>query len=406
MTWLFSGVGGAVVIALLGWLLRSLRAAGAVLDSRSGRARIRPTSRQVGTSPSRAMKHDPQQSTMNRLSQKAGDNSLNLQAQTINVGVTPADVVAIAKDTVHAELQRYSGEAKQLAEDRVSQFAAALVAELLRRNPTGLKAARDPDFQYALSTAGRDYARSGDDDLKEILLGILVDRSKEEQRSLLQIVLNESVQVASRLTAAQFNILSVVFILKETINNGITSLADLDSYLRGFVMPFASGLPLSKAPYRHLQYTSCAQVEFPSYPLGDIFSSAYPGLFSVGISVHDGIFSDIDLDSSLVRPRPEDDNKVQLNFGTENALVDAAAGLGLASDVIEKLKAAMKNSRMSAAQALSTVLDRIPEMKLLSEVWENSLLNHLTLSGVGIAIAHANVRRVTGVEFDLRIWIA
>jgi hypothetical protein len=58
-------------------------------------------------------------------------------------------------------------------------------------------------MQYAVFTAQREFARSGDDQLGDILVDILVDRTKEPDRSLLQIVLNESLNVAPKLTADQ-----------------------------------------------------------------------------------------------------------------------------------------------------------------------------------------------------------
>jgi hypothetical protein len=44
-------------------------------------------------------------------------------------------------------------------------------------------------------------------------------------------------------------------------------------------------------------------------------------------------------------------------------------------------------------------------MTQLYDRWQNSGMANFTLTSVGIAIAHANLRRRTGMSADLGIWI-
>jgi len=46
-----------------------------------------------------------------------------------------------------------------------------------------------------------------------------------------------------------------------------------------------------------------------------------------------------------------------------------------------------------------------PEMKKLFELWQKAGMANFTLTSVGIAIAHANLHRRTGMSADLGLWI-
>lgn len=44
-------------------------------------------------------------------------------------------------------------------------------------------------------------------------------------------------------------------------------------------------------------------------------------------------------------------------------------------------------------------------MKKIFETWESSAIKNFTLTSVGIAIGHANIKRLVGEFSDLSIWI-
>lgn len=51
-----------------------------------------------------------------------------------------------------------------------------------------------------LFSAQKEHARIGDEDLGDLLVQLLVDRTKVRDRNLVQIALNESLEVAPKLT--------------------------------------------------------------------------------------------------------------------------------------------------------------------------------------------------------------
>ena len=159
--------------------------------------------------------------------QKTGDNSTNIQAEsiTISCGLTYSDVKEIALDVFNTNFLRLSDESYRVALERNAEITEKFLIELEKQNPAGINSAQDPDFQYTLFNLQNAYARCGDAELGDLLVNLLVDRTKQPNRSLLQIVLNESIIVAPKLTQQQLSALSIVFLTRYVINKRINNFA-------------------------------------------------------------------------------------------------------------------------------------------------------------------------------------
>ena len=118
----------------------------------------------------------------------------------------------------------------------------------------------DPDFQYSIYLVQREYARTGDETLGDLLTDILVDRSKCDNRSILQIVLNESLLVAPKLTSVQVNTLSLIQLLSNMRFGGLADFAELESIFartQGLVGNISG---LSESGLLHLQYSGAMSI--------------------------------------------------------------------------------------------------------------------------------------------------
>src|SRR5258706_9702008 len=136
-------------------------------------------------------------------------------------GLTYAQVRDVALDVFKANFYDLAGIAKKTAEARAEVITENFLSKLQQENPAGFEKSDDPDFQYALFSVQKEYARNGDKDLGDLLVDLLIDRSKQEQRDILQIVLNESLSTAPKLTESQLAVLAVIFLFRYTQNLGV-----------------------------------------------------------------------------------------------------------------------------------------------------------------------------------------
>lgn len=118
--------------------------------------------------------------------QNSGDNSTNIQAGTIIMqGVSATEARQIALDVYHANFLTLAGEAKDTACKRAEEITEDFLKKLQHENPNGIQKSKDPDFQYSLYTVQKEYAKSGDKDLGDLLVDLLVDRSKQDKRDII-----------------------------------------------------------------------------------------------------------------------------------------------------------------------------------------------------------------------------
>lgn len=339
--------------------------------------------------------------------QKSGDSSVNIQAGQITIGLTYQDVKAIALEVFKSNFYQLSGIAKNTAQRRAEEITNQFLDELMKKNSQGLKSAGEPDFQYALFTVQKEYAKSGDKDLGSILVDILVDRTKESNRNLMQIVLDESTQTAPKLTSNQYAALSVMFTLKYTRYLKIVNFSEFSKYIGRSLAPFVPELVKENACYQHLEYAGCGTIGIGSVSIEKVLLSNYLGLFVKGFKQND--ISDLlekeprllEIISKCLR----DPNLLQIRAVDEPTIYAIANQLGIESSVVNKLIEVQKKHTMNEKEVKDYSVSVHPCMKDLYDVWDNSSMKNMTLTSVGIAIAHANIRRVTGEQYDLSIWI-
>jgi hypothetical protein len=339
--------------------------------------------------------------------QQAGDHSVNIQGREITVGLSYGDARQVAMDVFEANFHRLSRVAAETARTRAEELLDSYIREAASAGLPEIPEAENPDLQYALFTAQREYARSGDKDLGELLVQLLVDRTKQSDRSLIQIVLNESLAVAPKLTADQLDALSLIFLVRYTKHQGLTSLAAFNEYVGKFLLPFATNLPEKDSAYRHLEFASCGTISLGSISISEAMGRTYPGLFSRGFSEEAVTASSLNI--AEVRPALirclHNHELLQVAALDHDAISGQCEKLQFSDTVCWGLKNLQTANTMGEVEVRKYILEARPDAVPLFERWDATDLKHMTLTSVGIAIAHANIRRRIGEHFDLSIWM-
>ena len=123
------------------------------------------------------------------MKQKTGNNSTSFQAQNIiiNQGASEQEVREIALNVFKDNFIELSDIAKNTAKIRAEEITNDFVKKLQNENPEALNKAQDPDFQDALFNVQKEYAKSGDKELGDLLVNLLADRTQHDQRTIAQI---------------------------------------------------------------------------------------------------------------------------------------------------------------------------------------------------------------------------
>lgn len=342
-------------------------------------------------------------------SQQGGDNSLNIQAEqvTVNTGLTISHVREIANEVFESNFAKLAGLARETADKRAREITDQFIQELEAKNPAGMQAAEDPDFQYSLFTVQKEFARCGDKELGDLLVGLLVDRTKQEERSLLQIVLNESLSVAPKLNSEQLDILACCFNVANVFRGNMQSIEMLSDYLENGILVFADPISLKLSNYKHIEFVGCASVRAGSRDIIKLLTNTYKGFFSKGyqrdairaIEEREPKIIDVHIpclhDFALLQPKGINDDI------TKTMCSDIGISEELANQLIQ-LNTQYVMNEQEARKFLEKICPRFP--KFLDDA-ASTQFNSMELTSVGIAIAHAHSRKKIGFDADLSIWI-
>lgn len=344
-------------------------------------------------------------------SQDVGHSATAIQAggsvTVVNVGVTSSEARAIALDVARATFYELTGAAKDTASTRVEEITDQVIKKLEKDFPAGLQKAKDPDFQYALFTVQKEYARNGDKDLGDLLVDLLIDRSKQDQRDILQIVLNESLSTAPKLTDTHLAALAVIFLFKYTQHHGVGNHQMFGEYLDKHLLPFASKLSKNRAGYQHLEFSGCGSVGLAGNSLEGILGITYQGQFLNGFDQSEIASRAISVgqDSRFFMPCLNAPSKLQVRANSKEILEKHLDAEGVSPEDRAKIVELFDLGKMSESEIKEKVIAIRPYMAEVFEIWTNSPMQTFTLTSVGIAIGHANIKRLIGEFASLSMWI-
>lgn len=346
---------------------------------------------------------------INNKSQKSGDNSLNIQAEqvTVNAGLSIAHIKELALEVFESNFYKLAGVARETADQRAKEITDKFLKELAEKNPEGMQAAEDPDFQYSLFIAQKEYARCGEKELGDILVDILVDRSKQDQRSLLQIVLNESLSVAPKLNSEQLDILACCFNVVYTRRLNIKNVAVFSDYLRNGILVFSDPINSKDSNYKHLEFVGCAAIRTGQRDIIQILIDTYQAIFCKGYT-KETIKPLEDCDPNIAKihiPCLHQSDLIQAGGMDDDTIRQMCKTHGISEDSTNQLIQINKQNLMNPQEARDFLERIVPGFSKFISDANSSQFKSMELTSVGIAIAHAHSRKKAGFDADLSIWI-
>lgn len=346
---------------------------------------------------------------MPRQEQSGGDDSQNLQAGrdlTVYVGPTLEEFREVALDVYRSNFLELRGVAEEVALGRAEKITREFFRELQDRRPEALHSAADPDMQRSLYNAQREYACSGEEDLSQVLVDLLVDRAGQTDRGIETVVLNEAINAAPKLTSDQRAALAACFLVRYTRYVGPGTLDDYFKInIEKNLALLATDLPTKVSAYQHIEYVGAGSISMGQISLGESIGSD-KGFFTRGFAREEILepLRDLADDSRVFVPCLRDSGRLQLNMVHAEEAEPLAAAIGR-PDLVPTLQQQLNVGAMSGPEVEAELVERVPGVADLVTVWRDSVLKNLTLTTVGIAIGHGYWRRVTGSTAPLSIWL-
>jgi hypothetical protein len=347
-------------------------------------------------------------------SQKAGDSSTQFQIETVNVGITYTDAKQIALDVFKANFNELSTEALNIVNERVIAITDEVLDRLSKVHGDDFSFTKNPDFQYALLDVQTEFAKTGDIDLKTILVKLLIDRSKTKSRSSYQIILDEAITKASKLTSYQLNTLSICWLINRTFGSFLFLLKDLKNYLDVNIKIFEHNLDINYATdYLHLAYTGVAiEMSHANSSMVKRLMSTYARVFYKSVTEHDIISTGLDIPLCGHFFIKDDLNAGKFNFFVKDQAELASKidlnckDLELYGSIKSNLISLYNRSKMTESEVNNEILELCPYMGNVFKMWDEGRIAYMYPTTVGIALAHANYSTFNTTSFgDVSKWI-
>jgi hypothetical protein len=154
----------------------------------------------------------------------------------------------------------------------------------------------------------------------------------------------------------------------------------------------------------HLAYAGCGSLDLGEASFSQLFTNRYPGLFSLGFSDEQHPWIRHVMDKDVFMPCPRDPGKLQVAAVDRDDLERKLTGIPI--EHATKIRSLMHANLLSPSEIVAEISAIDPTVAHFAEDWQASKLKNCTLTSVGIAIAHANCRRILGSEFPpVDIWL-
>jgi hypothetical protein len=100
-----------------------------------------------------------------------------------------------------------------------------------------------------------------------------------------------------------------------------------------------------------------------------------------------------------------DPQKLQINALNKEQLEGNISRSEITDDTKNKIIELFQNNKMNATEVKNKCVENRHYMDDIFKCWNESSMKNFTLTSVGIALGHANIKRFAGEFSDLRIWI-
>lgn len=331
----------------------------------------------------------------------------NVSVNVTHVGLTRAEAKEIFSELFELNYYKLTGAAQATSRERGEEVTEKFIQKLQEENPTGLQQYADPDFQDALFTVQKEYAKAGDKDLGDILVDLLVDRSKQANRNILQIVLNQCIHTAPKLTNDQLAVLALSFFFRLTKSTSPPNFQMFGSYLAHYIKHFSDSIVVSNSCFQHLVFTGCGSISLGQITLEEIFQRVYPGYFKNGFE--STRIDEIEMHASerakFFIKCLNDQSKFQVYASDMDMLEAMFAANAVTEENRQKISALFNEGTMGLVEIKAKMIEVAPYLAPVFVSWSASQMKNFELSSVGIAIGHANIKRLAGEFANLSIWI-
>ena len=145
------------------------------------------------------------------------ENSVINQAQgniIINNGISAEIAMEICKSVVKSELAIYTQQATETANKRLEEISEKTIDRVLSLKHELLQRFNEPAIQIALNETFKNHIATGDEELEENLIDLLIERLNVQERTTEQAIIDEARNIIPKLSSVTIALLTIIVFSK------------------------------------------------------------------------------------------------------------------------------------------------------------------------------------------------
>lgn len=207
------------------------------------------------------------------ITQKASPASNATQIGVQYIGMTPEQASKQTIDLFMENFPKLQSLAKEIAEERATELCNEILKKLEDKQVNDFKPFIDPDVQYVLYEAQKNYARFGEKKTMDILTELVVNRIQNDDKKIFKRVVDNAILVACELSSIQLDCLSALFLLTRVRFSNIKTVEDLNNFFKKISSIFNLESMVYAQEVSYLNFKGCLHLQLPN--ISEIQSRQY-----------------------------------------------------------------------------------------------------------------------------------
>ncbi|HEX8402938.1 MAG TPA: LPO_1073/Vpar_1526 family protein [Allosphingosinicella sp.] len=328
---------------------------------------------------------------------------------TVTNGMDAAQMASVMLE-MGKQLHVYLCEAETKVEERLAEFRQSVMEEFSKpENSAKTDAFRDPDFQFVLSDAQKVYVRDGEQELKDHLVKLLVQRSQLDSKERTAKILNFAIEVAGSLSKNEYAALAISFLFTNVRLETKDRSALINQY-SSFIAPFYADLSDNQTVYEYLEAQRCGAINhLITRELIGPLHQRYSSMISYGFDpkLLEDFSNDISTQilQSLSIPAAGYKGYVCFKQSDPTDFASELRELGASNPTIDRVTNLHTKVTPTEHEFRETMCEEIEGFDRVLQIWESTALSKLSLTAVGKTIAHSSLTSRSDFNAPLSIWV-
>lgn len=322
-----------------------------------------------------------------------------------NIGITSVfEIEHLVEILFKKNFPQLQGISEKTALESAEKYWKKLTEKSKSRlSAEDIKKFAEPDVQYMLTKTVIEAGRKDDDELRENLSSLMVDRIKNSEHNLKRLVYNEAIETLPKLTQDELKIITLCFILKYAKWNNVVTLEDLEKNIIR-LKPLIN-FNNTNAEFQHIAYTGCGESGIGSWSYSKIVQDAYPELSNM--TIPEGQLSIHHIPEYVKNELFEKsgDSAYEFKITEKRQLEDYLNSKNLETVTKNSILTEFDQAKNRAVQSTADLLNSLQPIQEITTLISDSTLKHLSLTSVGIVIGAMYYEGITNEKIDIDIWI-